>query len=136
MLTDFKNWDPEKSVVITCSFAAGSISMTAFKITPPGFEWGKNRESGNFGGFSPAYYDKAQLLLSDFFMGFFLVPETGSWNYNLFAGVRYSPTMKYNLKLENPKDFYHETHRPNHFLNFAQQDEKNETAVDREDLFA
>jgi pre-mRNA-processing factor 8 len=51
-----------------------------------------------------------QLLLSDRFMGFYMVPDTGSWNYN-FMGVKHSPAMKYGLKLSNPKEFYHEVHR-------------------------
>ena len=29
--------------------------------------------------------------------------------------------MKYGLKLENPKEFYHELHRPVHFINFTSQ---------------
>jgi len=31
-----------------------------------------------------------------------MVPDGGSWNYN-FMGVKHSPTMKYTLKLANPK---------------------------------
>jgi hypothetical protein len=29
--------------------------------------------------------------------------------------------MKYGLKLDNPKEFYHELHRPVHFINFTSQ---------------
>ena len=56
--------------------------------------------------------------------------------------------MKYALKLANPKEFYHEAHRPTHFLEFSGMEagaeggdakalEGGETAegVDREDLF-
>ena len=77
------------------------------------------------------------MLLSDFFLGFFMVPDTGSWNYN-FMGVKHSPTMKYALKLENPKDYYHECHRAAHFLNFSVADlveQETPTSVDREDVF-
>ena len=31
-------------------------------------------------------------------------------------------TMKYSLCVENPTEFYHERHRPAHFLNFTQQE--------------
>jgi hypothetical protein len=31
----------------------------------------------------------------------------GSWNYN-FMGVKHNPSAKYPLKLDNPKEFYHE----------------------------
>ena len=31
--------------------------------------------------------------------------------------------MKYDLSLSNPKEFYHEVHRPSHFLNFSSLDE-------------
>jgi hypothetical protein len=61
-------------------------------------------------GYAPTHYEKVQLLLSDRFMGFYMVPDTGSWNYN-FMGVKHSPAMKYGLKLANPKEFYHEVHR-------------------------
>ena len=34
-------------------------------------------------------------------------------------GVGHSPQLKYTLTLANPKEFYHEIHRPGHFLQFA-----------------
>ncbi len=58
------------------------------------------------------------MLLSDRFLGFFLVPEEGSWNYN-FMGVKHNPRMTYKVKLGVPLEYYHELHRPAHFLNFA-----------------
>lgn len=33
--------------------------------------------------------------------------RAGSWNYN-FMGVKHSASMKYGLRLANPKEFYHE----------------------------
>jgi len=133
ILADNKAWDGEKTVVITCSFTPGSCSLTAYRLTPAGFEWGKqNREHmSNPQGYSPAFYEKVQMLLSDFFLGYFMVPDIGSWNYN-FHGVKHSAGMKYGLKLENPKEFYHEIHRPAHFLNFASMESE---ASEREDLF-
>ena len=50
------------------------------------------------------------MLLSDRFLGFFMVPSQGSWNYN-FMGVRHEAGMKYELSLANPKEFYHEVRR-------------------------
>lgn len=58
------------------------------------------------------------MILSDKFLGFFMVPEGGLWNYN-FNGQNFSVNMRYNLMLDNPKDFYHEGHRAIHFLDFA-----------------
>ena len=58
------------------------------------------------------------MILSDKFLGFFMVPEGGLWNYN-FNGQNFSVNMRYNLQLDNPKDFYHEGHRAIHFLDFA-----------------
>jgi len=137
ILTENKSWDGEKSVVITCSFTPGSCSLTAYKLTPAGFEWGKsNRESVNHSGYSPICYEKVQMLLSEFFLGFFMVPDTGSWNYN-FSGVKHSPNMKYGIKLDAPKEFYHEHHRPAHFLLFTseQTEETAAATTDKEDLF-
>jgi pre-mRNA-processing factor 8 len=137
ILAENKQWDGEKTVVITCSFTPGSCSLTAFRVTPAGFEWGKNNkdQASNYQNYSPTYYEKAPMLLSDFFYGFFMVPETGSWNYN-FTGVKHSVNMKYAIKLENPKEFYHELHRPAHFLNFSSFDDKQENLVDKDDLFS
>ena len=66
-------------------------------------------------------------------MGFYMVPDLGSWNYN-FQGVKHSAGMKYGLQLANPKEFYHEAHRPNHFLDFSTLEEV-PVEADREDLF-
>ena len=35
-------------------------------------------------------------------------------------GVKHSASMKYGLKLANPREFYSEIHRPTHFLEFSQ----------------
>lgn len=51
-------------------------------------------------------------------------------------GVRHDPNMKYELQLANPKEFYHEVHRPSHFLNFALLQEGEVYSADREDLYA
>ena len=59
-----------------------------------------------------------------------LVPVTG------IMGVRHSANMKYELKLANPKEFYHQLHRPSHFLNFNSPDEPTMETTDREDHYA
>lgn len=51
-------------------------------------------------------------------------------------GVRHDPNMKYDLQLANPKEFYHEVHRPSHFLNFASLQEGEIYNADREDMYA
>jgi len=104
-----KSWDMDKAILITCSFTPGSCSLTAYKLTSTGFEWGrKNKDqSSNPQGYAPTHYEKVQMLLSDRFLGFYMVPDVGSWNYN-FMGVKHQTTMKYGLKLDNPKEFYHE----------------------------
>ncbi len=53
-----------------------------------------------------------------------------------FIGVRHDPNMKYELQLANPKEFYHEVHRPSHFLNFSAIEEGDNMGADREDLYA
>ena len=60
IMTDNKSWDGEKTIVITCSFTPGSCSLTAYKLTPGGFEWGqKNRESA---GQNPTGYGSNMYL--------------------------------------------------------------------------
>lgn len=72
----------------SCSFTPGSVSLTAYKLTPPGYEWGRQNKdsSANPVGFSPTFYERVQMLLSDRFMGFYMVPDVGSWNYNFMVG--------------------------------------------------
>ncbi|KAL3228103.1 hypothetical protein MRX96_004022 [Rhipicephalus microplus] len=137
IMADNPSWDGEKTVIITCSFTPGSCSLTAYKLTPSGYEWGRqNTDRGNNPkGYLPSHYERVQMLLSDRFLGFFMVPAQGSWNYN-FMGVRHDPSMKYELQLANPKEFYHEIHRPSHFLNFSSLEEPDSIGNDREDLYA
>ena len=52
------------------------------------------------------------------------------------TGVRHDPNMKYEIALANPKEFYHEVHRPSHFLNFSSLEEGEAMGADREDLYA
>jgi pre-mRNA-processing factor 8 len=138
LISDNKSWDGERCIVVTCSFTPGSCSLTAYKLTPAGFEWGqKNRDSGgqNPQGYGKHCYDKVQMLLSDRFYGFFMVPSSSCWNYN-FMGVQHSTAMKYDLKLDNPKEFYHELHRPAHFMNFATMEDVEQAAeADHDDFF-
>jgi len=137
IMSENKSWDGERTVVITTSFTPGSVSLAAYKLTPSGYEWGRqNRDTGaNPHGYLPTHYEKVQMLLSDHFLGFFMVPDDDVWNYN-FMGVRHSSTMRYELKLANPRDFYHQIHRPAHFLNFSSLEDAAAEGTDREDHFA
>ncbi|CAF0798840.1 unnamed protein product [Adineta ricciae] len=134
VMSDHTSWDGEKTIIITCSFTPGSVSLTAYKLTPTGYDWGRsNTDRGNNPkGYAPSHYEKVQMLLSDRFLGFFMIPGQGSWNYN-FMGVRHDANMKYDIILANPKEFYHEIHRPSHFLNFASEENSDTYAADRED---
>lgn len=59
------------------------------------------------------------------------------WCVHFFIGVRHSPSMHYELMLANPKEFYHEMHRPAHFMNFSTiEDLEPVTTTDQEDAFA
>ena len=51
------------------------------------------------------------------------------------SGVRHDANMKYELQLSNPKEFYHEIHRPSHFLNFSSMEESELIGADREDMY-
>ena len=92
-MAEHSAWDGEKTVIITCrfiksshffnvskkcysSFTPGSRSLTAYKLTPSGFEWGRTNtdKSNNPKGYLPSHYEKVQMLLSDRFLGFFMVP--------------------------------------------------------------
>ncbi|CAF1537510.1 unnamed protein product, partial [Adineta steineri] len=87
VMSDHASWDGEKTICITCSFTSGSVSLTAYKLTPTGYDWGRsNTDRGNNPkGYAPSHYEKVQMLLSDRFLGFFMVPGQGSWNYNFMV---------------------------------------------------
>lgn len=138
ILENNKQWDGEKCIILTCSFTPGSCSLTAYKLTPSGYEWGRvNKDTGsNPHGYLPTHYEKVQMLLSDRFLGFYMVPDNGPWNYN-FMGVRHASGMKYGVKLGTPREYYHEDHRPTHFLEFSNMEEGETIAEgDREDTFS
>jgi len=121
-----EEWGSNDQIVLTASFTPGSCSLTAYSVTKEGLEWGKKNRNvaggiANAQGYNGACFEKVQMLLSDRFLGFFMVPENGSWNYN-FHGVKHSKSMGYGLKLSNPLPYYHESHRPQHFLSFAQME--------------
>ena len=67
MLENHKSWDGERCIVITASFTPGSCSLTAYKLTPGGYEWGRTNKGdvANPVGFAPSHYEKVQMLLSD-----------------------------------------------------------------------
>lgn len=178
ILENNKQWDGEKCIILTCSFTPGSCSLTAYKLTPTGYEWGranKNNGGENPHGYLPTYYEKVQMLLSDRFLGFYMVravsfnaeynviymckerwfcfihvlkvcyflrfppmlqvPDNGPWNYN-FMGVKHTVSMKYGIKLGTPREYYHEDHRPTHFLEFVHLEEGDTAEGDREDTFS
>lgn len=41
LLVSNPNWDTEASVIATCSFTTGSCSLSVYKLTTAGIEWGK-----------------------------------------------------------------------------------------------
>ena len=136
MLADNESWDGEKTVVVTCSFTPGSCSLGAAKLTPEGYKWGCSHRdsSGDPQGYAPTHTENVSLLLSDRILGFFLVPRDGSWNYNFF-GVKHQASMSYELELGLPKPYYHEMHRPAHFLSFAGMEDDEDGGADVEDHF-
>ncbi|KMU89052.1 pre-mRNA processing splicing factor 8 [Coccidioides immitis H538.4] len=85
------SWD-KKTVTMTVSFTPGSVSLSAWSLTPQGYKWGaenKDTSSDQPQGFSTSFGEKCQLLLSDRIRGYFLVPENNVWNYS-FMGSSFS----------------------------------------------
>jgi len=102
-----------------------------------GYKWGvdnKDIQSDQPQGFTTSMGEKRKLLLSPRYKGFFLVPESGLWNYS-FIGPAFDGVVKkpVHVKLDTPAPFYSDTHRPLHFQNFAQLED---IWVDRNDNFA
>ena len=102
ILEQNSSWDGEKSIILTCSFTPGSCSLTAYKITPAGYEWGranKDMTSTNPQGYRPGHFEKVQMLLSDRFLGYYMVPDGGSLELLLSKASSTRAGMKYALKL-------------------------------------
>ena len=137
LMAAHSTWD-KKTITMTVSFTPGSVSLAAWALTPQGYKWGsenKDLSSDMPQGFSTSGMgEKCQLLLSDKIRGYFLVPETGVWNY-AFMGSSFGNVEKrpWGVKMDVPLGFYAETHRPLHFQNFA---ELEDIWVDRQDNFA
>ncbi|KAL0706666.1 hypothetical protein Bca4012_073092 [Brassica carinata] len=85
-------------------------------------------------GYVPTHYEKVQMLLSVRFLGFYMVPENGSWNYN-FMGTKHAVDMKYSVRLGYPKEYFDVEHRPTHFLEFSSMEDVEMAEGDREDIF-
>lgn len=108
-MADNPAWDGEKTIIITCSFTPGSCSLTAYKLTPSGYEWGRqNTDKGNNPkGYLPSHYEKVQMLLSDRFLGFFMVPSQGSWNYNFMGNYSVNSMLYVQSFLPNIVFYWH-----------------------------
>ncbi|KAF1816542.1 pre-mRNA processing splicing factor 8 [Eremomyces bilateralis CBS 781.70] len=136
LMSAHNSWD-KKTVTMTVSFTPGSVSLSAWALTPQGYKWGaenKDLSSDQPAGFSTSFGDKCQLLLSDRIKGYFLVPETNVWNYS-FMGSAFGDAERkpVHVKIDTPARFYDDLHRPLHFQNFA---ELEDVWVDRSDNFA
>ncbi|KZZ93884.1 pre-mRNA processing splicing factor 8 [Moelleriella libera RCEF 2490] len=136
LLDAHTEWDKDSTVTVSVSFTPGSVSLSAWGLTPQGYKWGaenKDTQSDQPQGFTTTMGEKRKLLLSPRFRGFFLVPDDGRWNYSFmgstFAGMEKKPV---HVKLDTPLPFYSDQHRPVHFHSFA---ELEDIWVDRTDNF-
>jgi pre-mRNA-processing factor 8 len=112
MLSMFSTWSGERCICLTIAFTPGSSTLTGYKLNSQGYEaikmfYNESQTEKLYEQTYSDYYDRVQILLSDRFMGFYMIPDSECWNYN-FMGVKFSYSMKYNLKLSNPREFYHE----------------------------
>ncbi|KPM39665.1 Pre-mRNA-processing-splicing factor 8 [Neonectria ditissima] len=137
LLDAHPEWDKTNTATVSVSFTPGSVSLSAWGLTPGGYKWGaenKDTQSDQPQGFTTTMGEKRKLLLSPRFRGFFLVPDDGKWNYSfmgtVFAGME---KKSVHVKLDTPLPFYSDEHRPVHFHSFA---ELEDIWVDRSDNFA
>src|ERR1700761_2213132 len=74
LMNAHESWD-KKTVTMTVSFTPGSVSLSAWALTPDGYKWGaQNRDTSSEQpiGFQTSFGEKCQLLLSDKIRGYFL----------------------------------------------------------------
>ncbi|CAM1510362.1 Fc.00g006970.m01.CDS01 [Cosmosporella sp. VM-42] len=137
LLDAHTEWHKTNTVTVSVSFTPGSVSLSAWGLTPQGYKWGaenRDTQSDQPQGFTTTMGEKRKLLLSPRFRGFFLVPDDGKWNYS-FMGSAFAGMEKksVHVKLDTPMPFYSDQHRPVHFHSFA---ELEDIWVDRSDNFA
>jgi pre-mRNA-processing factor 8 len=137
LLDAHSEWDKTNTATVSVAFTPGSVSLSAWGLTPQGYQWGaenKDVQSDQPQGFTTTMGEKRKLLLSPRFRGFFLVPDDGRWNYS-FMGSAFAGMEKkaVHVKLDTPLPFYSDHHRPVHFHSFA---ELEDVGVDRSDNFA
>ncbi|KAI9147967.1 pre-mRNA-splicing factor spp42 [Paramyrothecium foliicola] len=124
LLDAHSQWDKTSTVTVSVAFTPGSVSLSAWGLTPEGYKWGaenKDLQSDQPQGFTTTMGEKRKLLLSPRFRGFFLVPDDGRWNYS-FMGSAFAGMEKksVHVKLDTPLPFYSDQHRPVHFHSFAE----------------
>lgn len=126
------------TIDVTVCLSPGQVSLAAYNMTDEGYNWGiQNQDVVNVisEGFDPSFSEHAQLLLSDRFMGNFLVPSGDFWNYT-FMGASFTTELKYEMKIGIPLEFYNEVHRVTHFLQFNDANGVEDLEAEQEDLFS
>ncbi|GKT95624.1 pre-mRNA-splicing factor SPP42 [Colletotrichum tofieldiae] len=106
LLDAHQEWDKHNTVTVNVAFTPGSVSLSAWGLTPQGYKWGaenKDTQSDQPQGFTTSMGEKRKLLLSPRFRGFFLVPENNMWNYS-FMGSAFAGMEKKSIhvKLDTP----------------------------------
>jgi pre-mRNA-processing factor 8 len=134
MLGTFPAWRGETCISLIVAFTPGSCSISGHRLTAQGYEIARElKESMDQHKLDTRvnsnYYERVSLVLTNKFSGYFMIPEAGGWNYN-FRNHAYGNSTNYALKIANPREFYHEVHRPSHFVDFSSIE--NEVALDED----
>lgn len=115
-----RGWGAEKCVV-SLSLAGGALTSTCFRPTLQGIEWGAtNKDLGSHEppGYSRDFADPGQLITTESIKGYFYTPQDDVWNF-VFLGSLWNPRARCYMKVGFPLNFYHDLHRPVHFLAFS-----------------
>jgi hypothetical protein len=82
--------------MLTVAFTPGSLSLSAYVLTPKGFEWGRNADPNSPAGYNPAsMVDRAQLLLSERILGSTFGKSNPSSSFVSFRRGTYHMTLFY-----------------------------------------
>lgn len=117
MKNDF-GWN-EKASIISISLNSGSITIASNRVTQNGLRWGVKYakylgQADRLIHYSEDYRINTPLILTEKFKGFIVTPETDIWNY-AFISNAWDKEEEYNLKIDQPLNFFDERHRPIHF---------------------
>ncbi|KAH9601384.1 PRO8NT domain [Trypanosoma melophagium] len=126
----------EGLVTAVLGISQDGLNMRCYATTREGISWALEnytkaleKESTEV---EATHVTPCRATLSPELQGFFLVPNSGGWNY-AFKGAVWRESTEFDVCVDLPYLFFASQHRPDHFLNFVRLSE-DDPAIDIADI--